>query len=591
MNILKDNSKILIIFLFFYLILLNLFQLSEQHWSSILDQDIIVIYNSLLVSSGIEQELREHPAYTTFFFLGVIFKFLSFFFENFTIQEVLNSDNIDKNLQNFFIIGRILNSVYLFLLTLVLLNILKHLNIKKNLSALLILLILILQDTYELLFLIRSEVLSILMILFFLNFLIKFIKKKKIKHVIISGFFLCLAMLAKIQVIFLFFTFLISLPFLINYINASKQNLYYNKNYYILNIAFLFLFLASYILTQSIFDITFLSELNDERYYFAQNLDTTLLTLFVIFYSFYINILTKKNLAKPYEIIIIISSILTGLILCVLFIIFLDIINLIPFNKSILTRLTNPLEHMLVFTSAYKPNVGISDGISNIIFGLGGFLDMNFDKNTDIATILYLDPRNFFRTLQVLFFILLIYFSIKEIKNKNIHYLSISLFIGIIIQYLSFNLRETHGYNMYLFPLYAIIASIIFGELKKKTIVIPYLILFTVFISENIVLSDIHKNAFSREPRVYEICKYEKIETSKWRNSENYLNNYNNTAFIRLVRDPKLWFYKYTKKFAPSINENGKIKSLESEDIFFKKYCNQIKNEKNFRSHSYKLKL
>jgi hypothetical protein len=591
MNIFKDNSKILIIFLLFYLILLNLFQLSEQHWSSILDQDIIIIYNSLLVSSGIEQEFRDHPAYTTFTFLGVIFKFLSFFFENFTIQEVLNSDNIDKNLQNFFIIGRILNSVYLLLLTLVLLNILKNLNIKKNLSVLLIFLIVILQDTYELLFLIRSEVLSILMILFFLNFLIKFIKKKKINHLIISGFFLCLAMLAKIQVIFLFFTFLISLPFLINYINSSKQNIFYNKNYYILNIAFLFLFLASYILTQSIFDITFLSELNDERYYFAQNLDTTLLILFVIFYSFYINILTKKNLTKPYEIVIIISSILTGFILCVLFIIFLDIINLIPFNKSILTRLTNPLEHMLVFTSAYKPNVGISDGISSIISGFGGFLDVNFDKNTDISTILYLDPRNFFRTLQVFLFIFLIYFSIKKIKYKNIHYLSISLFIGIIIQYLGFNLRETHGYNMYLFPLYLIIASIIFSELKKKAIVVSYLVLFVVFISENIVLSDIHKNAFSREPRVYEICKYEKIETSKWRNSENYLNNYNNTAFIKLVRDPKSWFYKYTKKFAPSINQNGKIKGLESEDIFFKKYCNQIKNEKNFRSHSYKLKL
>ena len=79
MNIFKDNSKILIIFLLFYLILLNLFQLSEQHWSSILDQDIIIIYNSLLVSSGIEQEFRGHPAYTTFTFLGVIFKFLSFF--------------------------------------------------------------------------------------------------------------------------------------------------------------------------------------------------------------------------------------------------------------------------------------------------------------------------------------------------------------------------------------------------------------------------------------------------------------------------------------------------------------------------------
>ena len=66
MNIFKDNSKILIIFLFFYLILLNLFQLSDQHWSSMLDLDIVMIYNSLLISSGIEQEFRDHPSYTTF---------------------------------------------------------------------------------------------------------------------------------------------------------------------------------------------------------------------------------------------------------------------------------------------------------------------------------------------------------------------------------------------------------------------------------------------------------------------------------------------------------------------------------------------
>ena len=101
MNIFKDNSKILIIFLFFYLILLNLFQLSDQHWSSMLDLDIVMIYNSLLISSGIEQEYRDHPAYTTFLLLGGIFKFLSLFFENFTIEEVLSSENIDKNLQLF----------------------------------------------------------------------------------------------------------------------------------------------------------------------------------------------------------------------------------------------------------------------------------------------------------------------------------------------------------------------------------------------------------------------------------------------------------------------------------------------------------
>ena len=36
--------------------------------------------------------------------------------------------------------------------------------------------------------------------------------------------------------------------------------------------------------------------------------------------------------------------------------------------------------------------------------------------------------------------------------------------------------------------------------------------------------------------------------------------------------------------------EDGKLYPLKSEDKFFKKYCNQIKNDKGIRSHSYKLK-
>ena len=49
---------------------------------------------------------------------------------------------------------------------------------------------------------------------------------------------------------------------------------------------------------------------------------------------------------------------------------------------------------------------------------------------------------------------------------------------------------------------------------------------------------------------------------------------------------------QYKKVFTtPSIfSEDGKIKVVKSKDKFFKKYCNQIKNEKGFRSHSYKLK-
>ena len=46
---------------------------------------------------------------------------------------------------------------------------------------------------------------------------------KKVEYPIISGFFFCLSMLAKIYVIFLFLTFLISLPFFMNYLNSSKK--------------------------------------------------------------------------------------------------------------------------------------------------------------------------------------------------------------------------------------------------------------------------------------------------------------------------------------------------------------------------------
>ena len=581
MNIFKDYSKILIIFLFTYFLILNLFQLSQQHWSSMLDQDIKMMYNSLLISSGIEQEYRDHPAYTTFLLLGGIFKFVSIFFDNFTIQEIFKSENIDQNLQTLFIIGRILNSIYVFLVALILFNILKELNIKKNICIFIIFLLLIFQDTYELLFLIRSEVLSILMILLFFYFLIKFIKEKKIKYTLFSGFFFCLAMLAKIQVIFLFFTFLLCLPFLINYLEVQNKELIYDKKYYLLSFTFLSLLLLSYSFFQIMLGIFFLEELNDPRFLYTNNVDLFFLLIFVIFYFFFINLLSKKKIVNSSEVIITISSILVGFVLCVLFILFFDLINLIPFNKLNFMRLTNPLEYMTGFTRKFQTNSNILISLLHYILGFGGWLDITFNVQKKIPLIFYLDPRTFFRTLQVFFFIILIYFSLKKIKDKKIDYLSITLLVGIFFQYLIFNLRETHGYNMYLFPLYAIVAAIIFNKLKKKFLVISYLCISVIFISENLVLSSIHKNTFAREPRVYDICANENIETIRWKNSENYIKNYNKYSFILLVDRPKRWFYKWVKKFSPSYKEKSE---------FLQSYCNQIKNEKALRSHSYKLK-
>jgi hypothetical protein len=71
------------------------------------------------------------------------------------------------------------------------------------------------------------------------------------------------------------------------------------------------------------------------------------------------------------------------------------------------------------------------------------------------------------------------------------------------------------------------------------------------------MLSDFHKNHFIREPRIYGICGIE-----KWKNSENYIANYNKSSNINLTQYIKLHFVTFLTKF---------------DDQFIIKYCDQMK--------------
>ena len=72
-------------------------------------------------------------------------------------------------------------------------------------------------------FLVSLGAFSILMFLISFYFLIKFLNSNNIFHIILTGLFFGFSMLAKIQVIFLFLTIFIALPFLINYLSASDR--------------------------------------------------------------------------------------------------------------------------------------------------------------------------------------------------------------------------------------------------------------------------------------------------------------------------------------------------------------------------------
>ena len=95
-NLRKEHIFFLFILLYFFFI--SAFQATDNHWSSRIDQDIQLIYHSLLIYSGHDQGYIDHPAYTTLFILGGFYKILSFFFSNFTLDEVLNSNDIDQKL-------------------------------------------------------------------------------------------------------------------------------------------------------------------------------------------------------------------------------------------------------------------------------------------------------------------------------------------------------------------------------------------------------------------------------------------------------------------------------------------------------------
>ena len=565
----KNSAKIFLSILFLYFFSLNIYQMHDQHWTAMLDQDIKIIYNSLLISSGFEQEYRDHPAYTTFMILGSIFKICSIFFDNFTINETLGSTSIDKEFQKLFYIARIINSFYVFLIVFLTYKILIELKISQSLSILTTSLALFFLPFYELLFLLRSEIVSVLMFLFSFYFFIKFLNNYKIFYIILTGLFFCLAMLAKIQVIFLYLSLMVAIPFLIKHLNSSVKFNRLIKTNNLLGLSKIVLFLSFflYILTQIILSKFFLNELNDPAFSLLHNEDLFLLLFFIAFYFIFIKLLSKYYLINSNQIIVSLGMIFSGFVLGLLFVLLLDVINIIPFHDLNLLRLTNPIKLMTNQTFEMRHEVSILITIKALFQSILGYYDLSgqFNENYN-PKILNVDLKIFFRGLHFVLLILLILFYSYKIKEKNSIYLSIVLLFGLLIYNLIFILRETFGYNIFLFPFYIIIISILLNKLNKKYFFYILPVALLIFMMENFHLSGTFKNMFNREPSVYDLC-----EVEKWKNSENYVKNYNSQSYIKLVEDTEIWIRVYTKRFYLKAND----------------YCVQLRDEEGNRQTNF----
>ena len=133
----KRNFNIRHGFILLYVLILSYsyFQSISQHWSSVIDFDLTVIYNSLQLISGLDQDYREHPAYTQFMFYGLSFKILSFFNSNIitSVEQLLTTDSPNDSISSLFLIARFVNSIFLIITIFYFSKICKLFDIKKQL--------------------------------------------------------------------------------------------------------------------------------------------------------------------------------------------------------------------------------------------------------------------------------------------------------------------------------------------------------------------------------------------------------------------------------------------------------------------------
>ena len=66
MRFLKSQSREILFNLIFFLSSITVVYLLDldRHWTSMIDMDVMVVYNTLLLNSGIESQYIDHPAHS-----------------------------------------------------------------------------------------------------------------------------------------------------------------------------------------------------------------------------------------------------------------------------------------------------------------------------------------------------------------------------------------------------------------------------------------------------------------------------------------------------------------------------------------------
>jgi|TARA_Y100000294_G_C8537095_1_gene329553 hypothetical protein len=430
--------------------------MNTQHWSAHFDSDWFNIYNILLVNSGYPQDFYDHPAFTLFFLNSLVLKIYDFLDPNilFNIDTIHEKQNLDIYFEKIFYIARIINALVhcgcVFILNLIL----NKFSSDKFVNYLLILVLVCSNFFLENLFQIRPEIYSIFFFLLSFLLILKSLDGNyRFVLIFFSGFFIGLAYISKIQIIFFIFFLFFIFPYLSELI--GRYNLRFEINFFENNKKKYNYFLAFYFLISLTYvGIEYFIIYNHPRYLGHQKIDLYGFLLFNLFYFIYLKILSNKN--KTILNLNILSSITLffGFITTVLFLISLNYLEIIRVNHNIYFKFLNPYYFL-----------------SNRTFD-GSFFEI---------LILFFNPKILFENIFFCFSIILLIPFANKIFKLRFFYLIISF--GLLVLYIfSNNLRYFYLYEIYTFAVFAII----FALTKKKNLIkFRFLLIMTLLLLTN----------------------------------------------------------------------------------------------------------
>ena len=509
-----------IVYIFTYIITIFFILYSKNslfsNWADILDQDVTLIYNSLLVASNLDQQYLDHPAHTTFFLLNIFYKigYLFNIIDFKDIEGLLEHPNKYDALQSIHNFSQIIHVIYSLLLLLVFKKIIYNIT-NNDLSAFFLSFIFLISPAnIFLLDIIRSEILSLIFIfLFYICLENSF--KKNITYNIFAGFFFILALLAKVQVI-LCLPFLLFLFFTNDNLKKSLQKIVISKKINVILNILLILFII-YIIDN----------------FFYKRIDKIFFLLIFIFMLFVFAKIEKNISNIPYSNVSLILFFF-GCSGCVLLFKFFDILGFSKFHPALIDLLTSPISTMSSISTGHS--IGRADNLEYIYKIKNFFFQVlssgRFGPKNELKFLL--DKFNIFTYLMSLIYIC--YFFIKkEYQKLLIIFILLSLNIVVI---LIFNFRPYLFYDIYILPFNIIILSIILRDQKYKKMLAIFFVMIYLFLNYSNITNQLNQK------RSNGIFNINRIDENK---NMNFICK--NEEIININSYMRYWHKKYDEKF------------------------------------------